>query len=299
MGKSKRDDRAAEGEAAHLEAKLTTGRQAAELSERLRRLAQDDEPGWRIGARVRNYFLTGLIIVGPLSITIYIVWSFVNIADTWIKPLLPASYLPETYLPFAVPGIGLIFGIAGLTIIGALAANLLGRTIISFGELMFEGMPVVRNLYRALKHVFEGVVTASGPNQSFQKVGLIQFPSKGLWSLVFVTSEQVGEIGAVQPDGQRDMIAVFMPTGVVPPTGFICFVPRRDVTMLDMSVEDAAKIIISAGMVIPPQNGDAGIGAPLNMQGIQLPVSELPDGVAGTGGQLRPENAPVKTGAEA
>lgn len=224
---------------------------SAELAERLRRLAKDDEPGWRLGARIRNYFLTGLIIVGPLGITLYMVWSFVHIADTWIKPWLPASYLPETYLPFAVPGIGLMFGIAGVTIIGALAANLLGRTLISFGELMFEGMPIVRNIYRALKHVFEGVVTASGPNQSFQQVGIIEFPSKGLWSLVFVTSDSVGEIGAVKPGGEEDMIAVFMPTGVVPPTGFICFVPRASVTILDMTTEDAAKIIISAGMVIP------------------------------------------------
>lgn len=204
-----------------------------------------------LGARLRNYFLTGLIIVGPVTITIYIVWSFVHLVDAYVKPFIPDRYLPETYLPFAVPGIGLIFGVVGLMLIGALAANLLGRSLISAGEMMLEGMPIVRNVYRALKQVFEGVISTAGANQSFKKVGLIEFPSKGLWSIVFLTSEQTGEINAKAHHGAKDLIGVFMPTGVVPPTGFICFVPRDEVTLLDMTAEDAAKIIISAGMVVP------------------------------------------------
>lgn len=208
-------------------------------------------PGLTIGARLRNYFLTGLIIVGPVTITIYIIWSLINIADAWVKPLLPAQYLPEAYLPFAVPGIGLLAGIVGLMAIGALAANLLGRTLISFGVQMLDSTPIVRNVHRGLRQVFEGVLVAAGPNQSFQKVGLIQFPSKGLWSLVFVTSEKTGEIGIKAKEAGGDLIAVFMPTGVLPPNGFICFVPRKDVIILDMSAEDAAKIILSAGMVVP------------------------------------------------
>lgn len=233
------------------------GRQAAEeLRAGLKRLAIDDEPaGWHIGARLRNYFLTGLLIVGPVTITLYIIWWFVNVTDAWVKPFVPKTYLPDTYLPFAVPGIGLIFGIAGLTVIGALAANLLGRTLVSFGELMLGRMPIVRNVYRALKQIFESVVTATGPTQSIQKVGLIEFPSKGLWSLVFVTGEAAGEISNVSPGGEGDLLSVFMPTGIVPPTGFVCFLPRKDVTFLNMNVEDAAKIIISGGMVMPEVKG--------------------------------------------
>lgn len=204
-----------------------------------------------LGARLSNYFLTGLIIVGPVTITIYIVWSFINFVDAYVKPFIPDRYLPETYLPFAVPGIGLMFGVVGLMFIGALAANLLGRTFISIGEMMLESTPIVRNVYRALKQVFEGVISTAGTNQSFQKVGLIEFPSKGLWSIVFVTSEATGEINMKAEDGSKDLIGVFMPTGVVPPTGFICFVPREDIKILDMTAEDAAKIIISAGMVVP------------------------------------------------
>ena len=210
-------------------------------------------PRTTFGARLRNYFLTGLIIVGPVTITIYLLWSLINIADAWIKPLLPSQYLPEAYLPFAVPGIGLLAGIVGIMVIGALAANLLGRTLISFGVQMLDSTPIVRNVHRSLRQVFEGVLASAGPNQSFQKVGLIEFPSKGLWSLVFITSEKTGEIGLKAGAPGDDMISVFMPTGVLPPTGFICFVPRRDVILLDMTAEDAAKIILSAGMVVPDQ----------------------------------------------
>lgn len=248
----------------------------AELRAGLQRLAIDDEPaGWHLGARLRNYFLTGLLIVGPVTITLYIIWWFINVTDAWVKPFVPRIYLPETYLPFAVPGIGLLFGIAVLTMIGALAANLLGRTLVSFGELMLGRMPIVRNVYRALKQIFESVVTATGPNQGFQKVGLIEFPSKGLWSLVFVTGETSGEISRVRPGGESDLLTVFMPTGIVPPTGFICFLPRKEVTFLNMNVEDAAKIIISGGMVMPDIAGHAGA-----MSGSR-PASLVAPGIAG------------------
>ncbi len=206
----------------------------------------------RLGARLRNDFLAGIIIVGPVVATIYIIRWVIEFADERIKPLIPAAYLPETYLPFAIPGIGILFAVLGLTLIGALAANLIGRSVISYGEMALDRMPVVRNVYRALKQIFESAVTAAGPMKAFQKVGLIEFPSKGLWSLVFITGEAGGgEIAAVKPGGEEDLISVFMPTGIVPPTGFICFVPRRDVTFLKMSAEDAAKIVISAGMVTP------------------------------------------------
>lgn len=225
----------------------------ADLREGLQRLTKDDPSAqaWHLGARLRNYLLTGLVIVGPVTITIYIIWWLINEVDAWIKPFLPRVYDPDTYLPFHVPGIGLLFAMAVLTMVGALAANLLGRTIVSYGELMLGRMPIVRNVYMALKQIFESVVTATGPSSSFQKVGLIEFPSKGLWSLVFVTGETSGELATVSPGGEVDLLTVWVPTGIVPPTGFICFLPRKDVLLLKMSVEDAAKIIISGGMVMP------------------------------------------------
>jgi len=204
---------------------------------------------WRVGARLRNYFLTGLVVVGPVTITLYIAWYVINIVDRWVKPYIPHIYNPDTYLPFAVPGIGLVFAILMLTMIGALAANLLGRSLISAGEMMLDRMPIVRNLYRALKQIFESVLSVTTPEQPFQKVGLMEFPSKGIWSIVFVTGEAAKQIATLYPGD--DLISVFMPTGMLPPTGFVCFVPRASVTIIGMSVEDAAKIVISAGMVNP------------------------------------------------
>ena len=226
--------------------------EAAQLTAGLQRLARDGgSSGWHLGARFRNAFLTGLLIVGPVTITLYIMWWLINWVDAWIKPLLPTHYNPDTYLPFPLPGLGLVVAIAGLTIIGALAANLLGRSLVSTGELMLSRMPVVRNVYSAIKQIFESVITTAGPNAAFQKVGLIEFPSKGLWSIVFVTAETAGEIADIKPGGESDLLTVFMPTGIVPPTGFICFLPRSSVTFLSMSVEEAAKIVLSGGIVVP------------------------------------------------
>lgn len=252
----------------------------AHFRERLKRLAEEEpeDRSWHIGARVRNYFLTGLLIVGPVTLTAYIIWWMVNFADDWFKPFVPKQYLPDTYLPFAVPGVGLIVGIGGLTLIGALAANLLGRTLVSYAELMLGRMPIVRNVYRALKQIFESVVSATEPGQSVQKVGLIEFPSKGLWSLVFVTGETGGEIAAVKPGGNSELYNVFMPTGIVPPTGFVCFVPRDSVTFLNMTMEDAAKIIISGGMVAPPQASAP--GSPLGNGGPASVTTTLATGMA-------------------
>src|SRR5262245_34677207 len=223
---------------------------APDLKAELAKLAFEAPPEpLHAGARVRNYFLTGLVVVGPVSITLYTAWYFINIIDNWVKPYIPRIYNPESYLPFPVPGVGLLFAIIGLTLIGALAANLLGRSLISAGELMLGRMPIVRNVYQGLKQIFESVVTASTPSQSFQKVALLEFPSKGIWSLVFVTGDAAEQIANEVPG--EDLISVFMPTGMIPPSGFVCFVPRASVVPVRMSVEDAAKIIISAGMVNP------------------------------------------------
>lgn len=234
------------------QSELEKERAEAQLTAGLKRLARDGgSTGWHIGARLRNAFLTGLLIVGPVTITLYIMWGLINWVDAWVKPLLPTHYNPDTYLPFPLPGLGLLVAIVGLTIIGALAANLLGRSLVSTGELMLGRMPIVRNVYSAIKQIFESVISTAGPNQSFQKVGLIEFPSKGLWSLVFVTGETTGEIVEVEPGGESDLLTVFMPTGIVPPTGFICFMPRKDVLVLSMTAEEAAKVILSGGIVMP------------------------------------------------
>src|ERR1700730_8499163 len=160
----------------------------AQPEDQLPLLAAAGEPdSSHLGARLRGYFLTGLIVVGPVAITIYVVWWFINLVDAWVKPLLPQAYLPENYLPFNVPGVGLIVGIFGLMVVGALTANLFGRTIVSYGEMMLDGMPVVRGVYRLLKQIFTTIFSKSGT--SFKRVGLIEFPRKGLYAIVFLAGD--------------------------------------------------------------------------------------------------------------
>lgn len=216
----------------------------------LRLLTADGKSSSHLGSRLRNYFLTGLIIVGPVGITVYVIWWFINLIDAWVKPWVPVAYLPETYLPFTVPGFGLVFSITVLIIIGALTANLFGRTLVSYGEMMLDRMPVVRNVYRALKQIFETVLSQS--SSSFQKVGLIEYPRKGLYAIVFISTTTKGEIDRKVEKG-KTLLSIFLPTTPNPTSGFLLFVPERDVMILDMSVEEAAKLVISAGLVVPGQ----------------------------------------------
>ena len=217
----------------------------------------------RLATRLRNYLLTGLIIVGPVSITIYIALWFIDTVDAWMRPIVPdvqawlRQVLPEGYLPqtdtVSIPGVGLVFSILLLTIIGALAANLFGRTVISYGEMMLNRMPIVRNLYSALKQIFETVLSQS--NNSFQKVGLIEYPRRGIYSIVFISTETKGEIRHRMEDGIH-MLSVFLPTTPNPTSGYLLFVPQEDVMVLDMTVEEGAKLVISAGLVAPEYHQD-------------------------------------------
>lgn len=222
----------------------------------LAQLAQSTDGGktGRIGAQLRNSFLTGLIIVGPIGITAYMVYSFVNFIDSWVKPYVPEEYNPETYLPFSIPGLGLIFAIFFIMVIGATTANLFGRSLVSYGESLLDRMPVVRNLYRAIKQIFETVLSQSG--NSFQKVGLIEYPRKGLFAIVFVSTETKGEIADLHGNNET-MLSVFLPTTPNPTSGYLLFLPAKDVNILNMSVEEGAKLVISAGLVVPKQKAKA------------------------------------------
>lgn len=197
--------------------------------------------------RLRNYFLTGLIIVAPIAITAYLTWSFILWVDGWVKPYIPQAYNPDHYLPFAVPGFGLLTALFLITMIGFLTANLVGRTVVSFGESLLDRMPLVRSLYKGLKQIFQTVLAEQ--SSSFKQAGLIQYPRLGLWSIVFIATDTRGEVDHRLPG--EDSISVFLPTTPNPTSGFLLFVPRKDVILLDMSVEEAAKMVISAGLVSP------------------------------------------------
>src|SRR5947209_11217162 len=176
-------------------------------------------------SRIRNYFLTGLIVAGPVAITLWLIWSFVTWVDGLVRPFIPVAYLPETYLPVKVPGFGLIIAFLGLTALGFLTANLVGKTLVDLGERFLGRVPIVRPLYRGLKQVFETLFAKSG--STFRTVGLVEFPAPGMWSLVFLSTPPGTDITATLPT-QDEHVSVFMPCTPNPPTGFFVYVPFRE-----------------------------------------------------------------------
>ena len=199
--------------------------------------------------RLRNYFLTGFVILAPVAITAYLTWTMIQWVDSWVKPYLPEVYNPDNYLPFSVPGFGLLVALFCITVVGFLTANLIGRSIVSYGESLLHRMPVVRNLYSGLKQIFQTVFNEK--TESFKEVALIEYPRKGLWALVFIATETKGEPQSRLNDKAGQTVSVFLPTTPNPTSGFLLFVPDVDLIRLDMSVEEAAKLVISAGLVTP------------------------------------------------
>ncbi len=202
-------------------------------------------------ARLRNYFLTGLIVAGPIAITFYLTWWFVTWVDGLVRPFVPIAYRPETYLPFGLPGSGLIVAVFALTFLGFLTANLIGRKLVEFGDMLLGHMPVVRAIYRGLKQVFETLFSGNG--SSFRKVGLVEFPSPGMWSIVLISHAPNEDIAANFPGGEEHA-AVFLPCAPNPTTGFFFYVPKAKLIEIDMSAEEAATLIMSAGVVQPGSN---------------------------------------------
>src|SRR5438045_1696391 len=215
-------------------------------------------------ARLRNYFRTGLVVAGPIAITFYLTWWFVTWVDGIVRPFVPIAYRPETYLPFGLPGSGLIVPVISLTLLGFLTANLIGRTLVDLGERLLGRMPVVRAIYRGLKQVFETLF--SGQGSSFRRVGLVEFPSPGMWSIVLISQAPSVEIANKLP-GADEHISVFLPCAPNPTTGFFFYVRKSDIVEIDMSAEVAATLIMSAGVVQPgfdPQKKIAVLAATAN-----------------------------------
>lgn len=217
-------------------------------------MSADNEPHIQLAPaaksrRFRNYFLTGLIIVAPLTITAYLTWNFVGWVDSWVKPYIPQAYNPDNYLPFPIPGFGLITAVVLITLVGFLTANFIGRSIVRYGEFLLGQMPLIRNLYNGLKQIFQTVLAEKA--NTFKRVALIEYPRPGLYALVFIATDAEGEVGHKLKARAGDTVAVFLPTTPNPTSGFLLFVPVQDLIPLTMTVEEAAKLIISAGLVSP------------------------------------------------
>ena len=201
-----------------------------------------------LATALRTNFLTGLVVVAPVLITFYIIWGMITFVDAQIVPLVPHVYNPRTYFEYDLPGFGLFIFVVFTTAVGYFTKNLFGRQLLRIIESSVDRMPVVRSIYNALKQIVETILSQS--SGSFQKACLIEYPRRGLWSIAFVATRTTGEIP--RRAGTPELISVFLPSTPNPTTGFLLFVPAKDVVLLDMTLEEAAKLVISAGLVVPP-----------------------------------------------
>ena len=208
---------------------------------------------------LRRYLVAGLLVWIPLGVTIFILKVLIDLMDKTLL-LIPEQYRPEEWLGFTIPGLGLILTLLVLLVTGVLAANIVGRSMVGLWESLLDRIPVVRSVYSAVKNFTEIVFSGSG--QSFKKVLLIEYPRKGIYSLAFQTATNLGE---VQGRMGEEMICTFVPTTPNPTSGYIIIVPKKDVIELDMEIDEALKMIISLGVVVPTWGKDQFAELPLGL----------------------------------
>jgi uncharacterized membrane protein len=197
---------------------------------------------------LRASFLTGLVVIAPIGLTIWLIWTIIGWIDGWVLPLVPTQFRPEQYIGNNLRGVGVIIFLVFTIIVGWVAKGYIGRSLIRFGEGLVDRMPIVRSVYNGVKQIAETIFAQT--DTSFDRACLIQYPRPGIWAIAFVSTTAKGEIARRIPLDE-DKVAVFMPTTLNPTSGFLLFLPRRDIIELDMSVEEAAKLVISAGLVYP------------------------------------------------
>ncbi|WP_282077110.1 DUF502 domain-containing protein [Epibacterium ulvae] len=210
----------------------------------------DEEPHKRPGlfAGLRASFLTGIVVIAPVGLTIWLLWSATGWVDSVVLPLVPETIQPEKYIGINLRGVGLIIFLLFTIIVGWIAKGLIGRSLINFAEGLVDRMPVVRTIYSGIKQISETVFAQS--ERSFERACMIEYPRKGIWAIGFISTTAKGEV-AEQVQTTGDLVSVFVPTTPNPTSGFLLYFPQEDVIELDMSVEDAAKLVISAGLVYP------------------------------------------------
>ncbi len=210
----------------------------------------DEEPNRRPGlfSRLRASFLTGIVVIAPVWLTIWLIWSVVGWIDSAVLPLIPQRFQPSEYVGINLRGVGVVIFLLFTIIVGWIAKGILGRSLIHFAESVVDRMPVVRSVYSGIKQISETVFAQT--ERSFEKACLIQYPRRGIWAIGFVSTTARGEVSDRAETG-GELLSVFVPTTPNPTSGFLLFFPAEDVILLDMSIEDAAKLVISAGLVYP------------------------------------------------
>jgi uncharacterized membrane protein len=216
--------------------------------------ARDDESGFHLSLmqRLRAYLFAGILITAPISITVYLSWLVMHFVDERVNKLLPYDYNPNNYLPFSVPGLGLLIVLITLIFIGGLAAGLIGRAFVRISEGVLHRTPVVRSIYSAIKQIFHTILAERA--QAFRQVVLVEFPRAGLWRIGFVTGVTPGKTQDVVPGG---LVNVFIPGTPNPTAGFLVLVPKDEAIEIDLTPEEAVKLIVSGGIVTPPPRAAA------------------------------------------
>ena len=197
--------------------------------------------------RLRGYFLAGIVVTAPIAITVYLTYVFFTFIDGWVARIVPEEVYYVIYGGKSLPGLGVLVALLSFVIIGWFATNFLGRFFIRLSESIVDRMPVVRNLYGAIKQIFETVMASK--SQAFREVVMLQYPRKGVYSIGFVTGTTEGE---VQRATKAETINVFVPTTPNPTSGYLLFVPKKELIYLDMTVEEGVKLVVSAGIITPP-----------------------------------------------
>lgn len=222
----------------------------------------ESEPKKRAGlfARLRTSFLTGIVVIAPVGLTVWLIWTVIGWVDGFVWPFVPGAYHPtellnrllgltgEDRVEVNVRGLGVVVFLIFTIAVGWIAKGLIGRSLISFGESLVDRTPVVRSIYSGIKQLAETVFAQT--ERSFEKACLIEYPRKGIWAVAFISTDTRGEV-AEKAHAMGGLVSVFVPTTPNPTSGFLLFFPKEDVIELDMSLEDAAKLVISAGLVYP------------------------------------------------
>ena len=236
-------------------------------------------------AAFRNNFLAGLVVVVPIAITLWLIWTFVGWIDSWVMPFVPGYYHPDALVqrhfggrPWFIAifgedfhvnirGVGVVLFLLFTSLVGWVAKGFIGRSLMAWGERIVARVPIVRSLYNGVKQIAETIFAQQ--ESKFDKACLIEYPRKGIWAIGFISTKAKGEIDTVIPV-EEPLISVFLPTTPNPTSGFLLFVPRHSVIELEMSIEDAAKLVISAGLVYP--NGKEAKAA-LEATGAETPAA--------------------------
>ncbi len=203
-----------------------------------------------LGMRLRGYLLTGIVVTAPIFLTIYLTYVFLSFVDKHVTKLFPDAWYYGLYGGTTIPGLGLLVAIAFFIFVGWFAKNFFGRLIIRISEYIVDRMPVIRTIYSAIKQVFETIMASK--SQAFREAVMMEYPRKGVWSIGFVTGKTEGEVQRVTSE---ETINVFVPTTPNPTSGYLLFVPKKELVYLEMSVEEAVKLVVSAGIITPPDRG--------------------------------------------